>query len=81
MILQRNKPIVIWGFNTPNTLVKIRFAMEEKETITLANGRWEILLPAKDVGAPFSMVVWDEDEKFEVKDILMGEVWLCSIPY
>jgi hypothetical protein len=30
------------------------------------------------VGAPLAMQVWDEDEKLEVKDILMGEVWLCS---
>ena len=78
MILQRNKPIVIWGFNTPNSIVKIRFDSENREIITNSLGRWEVIFPAKEVGAPLAMQVWDEDEKLEVKDILMGEVWLCS---
>jgi sialate O-acetylesterase len=78
MILQRNKPILIWGFNSPQTLVKIKFADQEKEVKTNELGRWEVIFPARNVGAPLTLIISDQDEVIRVSDILMGEVWLCS---
>jgi len=78
MILQRNKPILIWGFNSPQSLVKIKFADQEKEVKTNELGRWEVIFPARNVGAPLTLIISDQDEVIRVSDILMGEVWLCS---
>ena len=78
MILQRNKPILIWGFNSPQTLVKIKFADQEKEVKTNELGRWEVIFPARNLGAPLTLIISDQDEVIRVSDILMGEVWLCS---
>jgi len=78
MVLQRNKPILIWGFNSPQTLVKIKFADQEKEVKTNELGRWEVIFPARNLGAPLTLIISDQDEVIRVSDILMGEVWLCS---
>jgi sialate O-acetylesterase len=78
MVLQRNKPIVVRGFHTPDAPVNIRLDTEQRSVRTNAQGIWEAIFPAKEVGAPFSMEVWDDDEKIEIGDLLMGEVWICS---
>lgn len=78
MVLQRNKPILFWGFNSPQSLVKIKFADQEKEVKTNELGRWEVIFPARNVGAPLTLIISDQDEVIRVSDILMGEVWLCS---
>jgi sialate O-acetylesterase len=78
MVLQQNKPILFWGFNTPQSLVKIRFADEESEVTTNEAGRWEVRFSARKVGSPLTLSVSDEDETLHFTNILMGEVWLCS---
>ena len=78
MVLQRNKPILFWGFNSPETRVKIKFADQEVEVKTNTSGRWEVSFPARNIGSPLTLSVSDKDEVIQVSDILMGEVWLCS---
>ena len=78
MVLQRNKPILFWGFNSPETIVKIKFAEQEREVKTNEKGRWEVSFPARNIGSPLTLSVSDKDEVVQVSDILMGEVWLCS---
>ena len=78
MVLQRNKPILFWGFNSPESMVKIKFADQEMEVKTNTSGRWEVSFPARNIGSPLTLSVSDKDEVIQVSDILMGEVWLCS---
>jgi sialate O-acetylesterase len=78
MVLQRNRPILFWGFNSPETIVKIKFADQEMEVKTNEKGRWEVSFPARNIGSPLALSVSDKDEVIQVSDILMGEVWLCS---
>ena len=75
MVLQRNKPILFWGFNSPETLVKIKFADQEVEAKTNTSGRWEVSFPARNIGSPLTLSVPEKDEEINVTNILMGEVW------
>ncbi|MFD2287688.1 sialate O-acetylesterase [Pedobacter petrophilus] len=78
MVLQREKPINIWGFAAAGEVVKVDFAGQSKQTITDQNGKWEVRLNAlKTSSTPQTMTITGAN-KIELTNILVGEVWLCS---
>jgi len=78
MILQQNKQNPIWGWATPGQAVKIKFREKEYRTNAGANGEWKIMLNAAKGGEKGTMVISAGNEIIVLRDILFGEVWLCS---
>ncbi|NDV95344.1 hypothetical protein D0T84_10505 [Dysgonomonas sp. 521] len=74
MILQREAPLNIWGWASPGEKINITFLGKSYDTKADRNGNWRIELPKHDAGGPYIMQVND----IEIKDILIGDVWLCS---
>jgi sialate O-acetylesterase len=78
MVLQRDKPITIWGFAAVGEKVTVTFAGQKKEAISSQNGNWAVVLnPLKTSAEPQSMVI-SGSNTIELSNILVGEVWLCS---
>lgn len=77
MVLQRHTNIPIWGFAKANELVEVQFNQQKLQTKTDANGKWMVYLKPEMAGGPFELVVKGENT-LVVKDILVGEVWICS---
>ena len=78
MVLQRDKPINIWGFASPDEKIEVNFAGQKKQAITDKNGNWSVLLsPLKTSAQPQKMTILGTN-KIELTNILVGEVWLCS---
>lgn len=77
MILQRDLPVKIWGWSSKKERVKINFNNKTYKTIADTNGKWAIELPAMKAGGPFSMTI-EGINKIILKDILLGDVWICS---
>jgi sialate O-acetylesterase len=77
MVLQRQKPIRFWGTASPKSAFNIEFAGEKKKIKTEASGKWEASFPAREAGGPYELKV-DSDSSFSYKNILIGDVWLCS---
>lgn len=77
MVLQRNVPLNIWGWANAGEQVAVMFNNRTFQTITAADGKWEISLPAHAAGGPFNMHIKGENELL-IKDVLVGDVWLCS---
>jgi len=77
MILQRDTKIKIWGWADANEKVTIRFNNKNYKTITNTEGRWVILLSAMKAGGPYTMDISGQN-KIVLKDILIGDVWICS---
>ena len=77
MILQCETPVKIWGWASAGEKVKLSFNNQSFETVTLANGKWLITLPAQKAGGPFEIKVTGSNQII-LKDILFGDVWLCS---
>jgi sialate O-acetylesterase len=76
MVLQRDRPIRVWGWADEGE--KITVALDSKSTRTVArNGKWSVTLPRHKAGGPHTLVV-QGNNRIEVQDILMGEVWICS---
>ncbi len=77
MVLQRGKPIVVWG--TADADEKITVTLCEKSQTVAANaaGKWKVKLDALKVGGPHTLTIKGKNiVAFE--DVLIGEVWLCS---
>ncbi len=78
MILQRDRPVKLVGSSTPGAAVQATLGETTVATVTGANGRWEIALPPRPLGAPFSISVQSLGQKVQAHDVLAGDVFLCA---
>ncbi|MBB6053194.1 sialate O-acetylesterase [Armatimonas rosea] len=77
MVLQRSAPLNFWGWADDGEQVTVEF-LGQKKTVTAKNGKWELTLKAiRTAGGPFPLTISGKN-KIEFKDILVGEVWVCS---
>lgn len=77
MVLQRDKQIPIWGFADANESVEVHFNKQIKKTQADKNGKWTVNLNAEKAGGPFELIVIGKN-KITIKNVLVGEVWICS---
>lgn len=78
VVLQRQKPIPVWGWAKPKEKVTVTLAGQKQIATADASGKWSVKFTSLEAGGPYKMTVVAKSEKVEVNDILMGEVWLCS---
>jgi sialate O-acetylesterase len=77
MILQRDKVVTLWGWASPSEKVSLKFNKKEYKTKTAKDGKWLIKIPAQKAGGPYEMT-FKATNTITLKDILFGDVWLCS---
>ena len=79
-ILQRDMNVPVWGWSKPGAKVSVSFAGQKKTATAGKDGKWMIELdPLKANAASSEMIISDSTGKTEtLKDILVGEVWMCS---
>jgi sialate O-acetylesterase len=78
MVLQRQMPVVVWGWAAPGEKVLVDFSGKHAETTADPTGSWKTELPAMEasaVGQPLSV---KGSNTLTINDVLIGEVWLCS---
>jgi sialate O-acetylesterase len=80
MIIQQGQPVAVWGWAAKNEQVTVRLAGAERAVRAAADGKWRVVFdPLKAGGPALEMTVRGEKgPEIVVKDILVGEVWLCS---
>ena len=78
MVLQRRMPITFWGRANGGTPVTIHFNKQKKTAVTDNAGDWQIEFPSLEAGGPYLVTIENEKSKIELKDILIGDLWLCS---
>jgi sialate O-acetylesterase len=77
MVLQRDAPIVVWGWAGAGENVTVTLAGRTATAAADAAGGWRVTLPPLSAGGPFEMTVAGEN-RITLADVLVGEVWLCS---
>jgi sialate O-acetylesterase len=77
MVLQRNANVKIWGWASINENIKVNFNNSDFQTVPDSKGNWSIILPPSKEGGPFTMTITGENV-IVLKDILIGDVWVCS---
>ena len=78
MILQQDKPNNIWGWATPGEEVQIFFMNKNYTSLTNQHGEWKVSLTPCKAGKASDMKISANKEQIIIKNILIGEVWLCS---
>jgi sialate O-acetylesterase len=79
-VLQREKPVPVWGRADAGKKVTVSFGGQTKTTTADGAGRWQVSLDALSATAESRTMSITEDGSppLEVKDLLVGEVWLGS---
>ena len=85
MILQRNKPIPVFGIANANEEITVSISKQTvstgrqaKKTKSDSDGKWKVIFDALPAGGPYALSVQSKDKNIEFNNILMGDVWLCS---
>ena len=78
MILQRSKPIPIWGTANAGEHVTVKFARQEKHTIADNTGRWKVILDTLVASVKPEIMTISGSNTIILRNILVGEVWICS---
>jgi len=77
MVLQRNKPMAVWGWDKPGRNVKVTLGDKDAFTIVMPNGRFQAMLPSMPAGGPYELKIEGSETK-TISDVWVGEVWICS---
>jgi len=78
MVLQEGMPIPVWGWADPGEQVDVSMGAEKASVTTSPEGKWSVRLGTmKSDGQPLVFRVRGKNT-VEFKDVLIGEVWLCS---
>lgn len=79
MVLQADAEIPVWGHAKVDAQVTATLGDASQTTVANAKGEWAVRFPARKANAtPASMVIESADERIQLTDILVGEVWLCA---
>lgn len=79
-VIQRDRPVPVWGWSHPGKKITVEFAGQSKSTKADRYGAWSIKLDAIPANATGSelIVTQEGSDPVRVKDLLVGEVWLAS---
>lgn len=80
MVLQQQSDVLLWGKATPSVQISITTSWDNKEYFTNSNneGEWNINVKTPIAGGPYFINFKDNNDLTTLRDILIGEVWLCS---
>ena len=78
MILQHNQPITIRGIANAGEQVTVEIGNQKQKTVTTPNGKWEITLKPLKSSEVYTLSIATKHQKLTYKNVLAGEVWLCS---
>ena len=79
-ILQRERPVPIWGWSTPGETVTVKFARQKKTAVAGPDGKWLIYLDALPASTKSRelTVASGQQAPVTIQNVLVGDVWLCS---
>jgi len=79
MVLQQNEDVKFWGWasNGEEVVIKPSWTTEVYKTKTNKYANWELFIKTPSFGGPFTITISGYNT-IELKDVFIGEVWLCS---
>jgi sialate O-acetylesterase len=77
-VLQRGKPIPVWGTADAGEKVTVTFAGQTLVTTADASGKWRVDLPARPASSTPAELIIAGKNTITLANIVVGEVWLAS---
>lgn len=79
MVLQRDQKILVRGFSKPNSKVKVSLHWwQTYSTKAKPDGYWQVFIGPFAAGGPNKLKISSQGNTIELKDILVGDVWLAA---
>ncbi len=78
MVLQRDMAVPVWGWAEVGEEVTVSFAGQTKKTTAGDDGKWMIKLDSLKANAKGSTLTISGNNKINLDNVLVGEVWICS---
>ncbi len=78
MVLQRDKPIRLWGKAQKNSELKVKLAGTTTTINVGDDGHWTGELPALPAGGPYLLDISSAQGTTSLRNVMIGEVWVCS---
>ncbi len=79
MLLQREKPIPVWGWTKPGSDVTVEFAGQKKRGVAAVDGKWLVHLdPLAASGEGRTLSITSSTDNRQFSNVLVGDVWVCS---
>ncbi len=79
MVLQRDKPIRIWGWAAPGERVTASFAGQKQTAVAAKDRSWKVTFPAMPANdKPQQITVKGKDKALTLENILIGDVWVLG---
>ena len=77
MVLQAGMKVRIWGNANPGEKVSVRINSQSSSATADGSGRWQTFIGPMKAGGPFELTIKGSNT-LSFKNILVGEVWICS---
>ncbi|MDR1372557.1 MAG: sialate O-acetylesterase [Dysgonamonadaceae bacterium] len=80
MVLQQQTEVPVWGKTEANKGIKLITSWDNQPYHADADseGKWTVRIKTPKAGGPYSITVSGKKDKIIIKNILIGEVWICS---
>ncbi|MCD7819947.1 MAG: sialate O-acetylesterase [Lachnospiraceae bacterium] len=78
MVLQREKPVTVWGTHAPAASVIAEIQGKGAGTVADEQGKWQLTLPALFASESEQLVIRSEEESYICRDVAVGEVWVAG---
>lgn len=78
MVLQRQKPVFIWGTQTADSEVTAKIQGKQGVTRADENGNWTLSLPPLEASEDEQLIICSGTEQIIFNHVAIGEVWLAG---
>jgi sialate O-acetylesterase len=77
MVLQRDARVPVWGWTTPGVEVKVELNGKSARAVADAQGKWVARIGKFAAGGPYTVTI-SGPQNVTLKNVMIGDVWLCS---
>ncbi|GHT72769.1 9-O-acetylesterase [Bacteroidia bacterium] len=81
MVLQQQSETPVWGESNAQQKITITTSWNNQSCTAMADeqGKWKTTIATPEAGGPYSILISSgKKDKIELKNVLIGEVWICS---
>lgn len=77
MVLQQKMKTPVWGKAEEGEKITVELEGQKASTIT-KNQKWMVYLKPMNAGGPYTLRVYGRKDTIELKNVLIGEIWVAS---
>lgn len=80
MVLQQQTNAPIWGWAKSGETIRISnsWSKQKVKVVTGKDGIWKTTITTSKAGGPYTLKIKSSNKTIQLKDVLLGEVWVCS---